>query len=221
MTLPVTGSRLVAEDATKYVTDMKRGAQANEQFGESAKKSSIGANALSVGIGNILSAGVLKVADGLVQVGKAGVSAFAGSVSGAAALEAQMSGVSAVLGGTQDDLAQLKQLTLDLGIDPTLKVSSVEAAEAIEMLAKNGLDMQTIMDGAAKATVSLSNATGGDFARSADIMTDAAAIFNFKGNEMIDVVAGITAVTTSSARESMARRSQNNSPVPSARPRRM
>ena len=198
MALPVTGSRLVAEDASRYVTDMKRGTRANKDFGRSAQKSSIGANALSVGIGNILSAGVLKVADGLFQAGKAGISAFAGSIQGAADLEAQMSGVAAVLGGTQEELAQLKQLTVDLGIDPTLKVSSVEAAEAIEMLAKNGLDMQTIMDGAAKATVALSNATGGDFARSADIMTDAAAIFTFKGNEMIDVVAGITAVTNSS-----------------------
>lgn len=198
MALPITGSRLLAEDASKYVSDMNRGAKANEQFGDSAKKGSIGANALSVGIGNILSAGVLKVADGLFQAGKVGVSAFTGAVKGAAELEAQMSGVAAVLGGTQEDLAQLKQLTVDLGIDPTLKVSSVEAAEAIEMLAKNGLDMQTIMDGAAKATVALSNATGGDFARSADIMTDAAAIFGFQGNQMIDVVAGITAVTNSS-----------------------
>lgn len=198
MALPVTGSRLLAEDASKYVADMNRGKKANEDFGESAKKGSIGANALSVGIGNILSAGVLKVADGLYRAGKVGVEAFAGSIKGAAALEAQMSGVAAVLGGTHDDLAQLKQLTLDLGIDPTLKVSSVEAAEAIEMLAKNGLDMQTIMDGAAKATVALANATGGDFAQAADIMTDAAAIFGFQGNEMIDVVAGITAVTNSS-----------------------
>jgi len=87
---------------------------------------------------------------------------------------------------------------VDLGVNPNLKVSSVEAAQAIEVLAKNGITLEQVMDGAAEGVIFLANATGADFATSADIATDVMALFGKNANEMIDVVNGITGVTTSS-----------------------
>ncbi|MEZ4622076.1 MAG: hypothetical protein R2867_42120 [Caldilineaceae bacterium] len=50
---------------------------------------------------------------------------------------------------------QLKGLIQDLGLDPKLKVSATEAADAIEMLGRNGLRMDDILSGAARSTVLL------------------------------------------------------------------
>jgi TP901 family phage tail tape measure protein len=54
------------------------------------------------------------------------------------------------------------------------------------------------MDGAALAVVGLANATGSDFALSADVMTDAMAQFGFKAEELGTVIDGITGVTVNS-----------------------
>jgi TP901 family phage tail tape measure protein len=84
-------------------------------------------------------------------------------------------------------------------------VSTFEAAEAIEMLVKNGMQMPDIMNGAARSVVALSNATGGEFANSADIMTDAMALWkgefrDAEGNlkNVEGAINGITSVTVKS-----------------------
>jgi hypothetical protein len=63
----------------------------------------------------------------------------------AAALEAQMDTVAALLGATADQAELLRQATLDLALDPNLSVSATEAAQAIEMLAQNGLTVEQIL----------------------------------------------------------------------------
>jgi hypothetical protein len=68
----------------------------------------------------------------------------------------------------------------------------------VELLARNGLDMTQIIDGAAKSTVLLANATGADFGVAADIATDAMSIFNIEAKDMDSAVNGITGVTTAS-----------------------
>src|SRR5690606_17942302 len=113
-------------------------------------------------------------------------------------LEAQMSNIAAVLNMTAQEAAPLKDLILELGVDPDLKVNAVEAANAIEMLARNGLSMDEIMAGAARSTVLLANATGADFSVAADIATDAMAIFKISAEEMSTAVNGITSVTNAS-----------------------
>ena len=119
-------------------------------------------------------------------------------VKAAADMEAQMSNIAAVFGKTTDEIAPLGDLIKDLGLDPGLKVDAVQAADAIEMLARNGLTMDEIMQGAAKATVLLANSTGAEFATAANIGTDAMAIFGIEAEDMLQAVDGITAVTTNS-----------------------
>ena len=116
----------------------------------------------------------------------------------AADLEAQMSGIAAVMGKTKEEVAPLRELILDLGIDPNLKVTATEAADAIEMLGRNGLTMSQIMEGAARNTVLMANATGADFGTAADIATDVMALFNIEAKDMSTAVNGITSVVNNS-----------------------
>ena len=113
-------------------------------------------------------------------------------------MEEQMSGIAAIFSTTVDEIEPLGTLIKELGLNPNLKVNATEAADAIEMLGKNGLTMAEILDGAAESTVLLANSTGADFATAANIGTDAMALFKIEAKDMIDAVDGITSVTVNS-----------------------
>lgn len=138
----------------------------------------------------------------LVAGATAAAAALAGiAVSGtkmAIEMEQQVANIAAVMGKTKDEIQPLSDLIVDLGIDPKLKVTADEAAEAIELLARNGLTMTEIMDGAAYSTVLLANSTGTTFGNAANIATDAMAIFNIEAADMEDAVDGIVSVTQNS-----------------------
>lgn len=150
--------------------------------------------------------GIAKVAAlglgaGLVGVGVAAgglVAGIASSVKVASSLEEQLSGVKAVMGASGDEMVQLKDLIMDLGVDPNLKVSALEAAQTVEMLARNGAKADDILNGMARSTILLSNATGGDFAQSADIATDVMAIWKIEAEDVGRAVDGITNVVNNS-----------------------
>ena len=134
-----------------------------------------------------------------VAAAGAATAAFVGKgIKGAMDLESQMGAIAAVMGETKDAVVPLKELIFDLGLDPTLKVTADEAADAIEKLASNGLTMTQIMEGAAKATVLLANSTAADFDTAAAIATDTMALFNIKAEDMMTAVNGITGVTVAS-----------------------
>ena len=116
----------------------------------------------------------------------------------AADMEQQIADIASVMGLTFDEAQPLKDLITQLGVDPNLKVSATEAADAIQMLARNGLDMSDILDGAARSTVLLANATNADFGTAADIATDVMALFKISADDMATAVNGITSVTTAS-----------------------
>lgn len=113
-------------------------------------------------------------------------------------LDAQLATIAAGLGKTKAEIEPLNKLILELGLDPNLKVSATEAADAIDSLARNGLDMTQILDGAAKSTVLLANSTGADFGQAADIATDVMAMFNIEAKDMNVAVNGITSVAAAS-----------------------
>lgn len=129
----------------------------------------------------------------------AAVGAFVvGGIKAASDLESQMGGIASIMGETKEAVGPLKDLIMDLGLDPTLKVNATEAADAIEKLASNGLTMTQIMEGAAKNTVLLANSTGADFETAAAIATDTMALFNIEAADMMTAVNGITGVTVAS-----------------------
>jgi TP901 family phage tail tape measure protein len=139
-------------------------------------------------------------AAGVAAVGAVtGITAAVGvGVGKAMDLEQGIADIASVMGVTFDEAKPLGDLITDLGIDPMLKVDAVGASEAIMQLAQSGVDMKDIVDGAAKATVLLSNATGGDMATSAATATDAMKLFNIDAKDMSAAVDGITGVTVAS-----------------------
>lgn len=142
---------------------------------------------------------------GTVAIGGAvaGVAALGGAMIATAVdgtkmamdLEAQMDVIASVLNKTEQEAQPLNDLILQLGINPNLKVSTLEAADAIQTLATAGLSMGQIIEGAAEATILLSNASGGDFTQSAEIMTDSMAIFTDSISSYQDAVNGVIAVS--------------------------
>lgn len=177
-------------------------------LGKAAKALDGISNSASKATGNLKSAqsGLSKIAmvaggavvGGAAAAGVAIVGMATSGIKAAADLDQKMADIAAVMGETKETVGPLKDEIMDLAIDPGLKVSATEAAAAVEMLAKNGLKIPDILDGAAKSTIALSNATGGDFALSADIMTDAMAQFGITAKETEQAIDGITSVTVNS-----------------------
>ncbi|NOK64458.1 MAG: hypothetical protein GFH25_541178n5 [Chloroflexi bacterium AL-N10] len=135
-----------------------------------------------------------------LQVAAGGIAAVTGAIAAsikmAAGFEHTMSGVKAVLGPTSQEFNLLSQKALQLGKDTIFGAS--EAAGAIEMLAKNGLNATQILNGAADATVNLASATGADLSTSADIATDVMSVFGIEAGNMTSAVNGISGVVVNS-----------------------
>lgn len=110
--------------------------------------------------------------------------------------EASMNRVGAATGSTGAELMALETLARELGASTTKSAS--ESADMLEMLAKNGLSAEQILDGAAEAAIKLSEATGGDLSRSADVATNVMAQFGLEAKDMAQVVDQITGVTLAS-----------------------
>jgi TP901 family phage tail tape measure protein len=141
----------------------------------------------------------LKVAGGAAVAALGALTVAVGSgVKAAMNMEQQIADIASVMNLAAGETAPLKNLIQDLGMDPKLKVSATEAADAIEMLGRNGVELKDILGGTARATVLLANATNADFGDAADIATDAMALFNIEAENMATAVNGIASVTTSS-----------------------
>jgi TP901 family phage tail tape measure protein len=113
-------------------------------------------------------------------------------------LDAQMATIAATMNTTKAAVGPLKDLILDLALDPKLTVNATDAANAIQLLAQNGVTMKEIMDGAAKSTVALANATGADFGTAANIASGVMKVFNIDAANMATAIDGITGVTNQS-----------------------
>jgi TP901 family phage tail tape measure protein len=198
MAFPEVGARLILQNESGFLGGFRSANNAVKDFGSQATTVSASTIALGNVMADIATGAARLLANAIGDVTKAAAGFLAGSVGMAADLEAQMDGVQAVLGASNDELTLLNDLVVDLGIDPNLKVSSLEAAGAIEVLAKNGVSATEILDGAARSTVLLSNATGTDFRVAADIATDAMAIFGKEAGDLGGVVDGVSAVMTKS-----------------------
>ena len=143
-----------------------------------------------IGIARIFDA----AADGAARFG----SAMVGMIANAGGLESQIDAIGAISGASTEEMAGLADLINDLGINPNLKVSTYEAADAIGNLVANGLTLDQVFAGAAEQTVLLANATGADFGAAADIATDSMSLFNIGAAEMSTAVDGIAGVVAAS-----------------------
>lgn len=156
------------------------------------------ANSVTRTVGNTMKNVALAGTAATTVVGVATAAAITSSARAAGNVEQQLANTAAVLQKSMEEVAPLKNLIGELAINPDLRVNAVQAGEAINMLARNGLDMTEILSGAAEATVLLANATNDNFATAADVATDAMSQFGIEAENMMDAVNGIVSVTNNS-----------------------
>jgi len=149
-------------------------------------------------------AGMRGVAKNMEAVGKSlsakvsapllGIGALA--VKAGADFEAAMNRVGAATGANTGDLAALSDAAREMG--RTTRYSATEAAEAIEILAKNGLSSADILGGALSASLQLAASSGAELADAGDLATDVMLNFGKSAGELEGVVDGVTGVLLAS-----------------------
>ena len=110
-------------------------------------------------------------------------------VKGSADFEQGMADMAAVLRPTADEFQALRNLAIELA--QTTKFTAREAADGMEMLARNGIDAANILGGAAKATLDLAAAANASLPSAADAMTDVMVTFRKTGAALTDVINNI------------------------------
>lgn len=122
--------------------------------------------------------------------------AGAGVIKMAGDFEASMNKVSISTQAGAKDMADMRDLALDIG--KTTTKSASESAEAMDMLAKAGLDARQILDGAARATVALAEAAGSDLDPAAAAITDTMAQFRKTTADLPQIINNITGAVNES-----------------------
>ena len=128
--------------------------------------------------------GTTALAGGLVAFGKS-------SLDVAKTFQAAMKRVQAVTRASGDEMDALSAKALKMGA--TTAFTATQSADAIEVLAKNGLTVSEILGGALDGTLSLAGALGGQLAPSADLVTDVMQQFKLEARELpaiADALAG-------------------------------
>lgn len=133
----------------------------------------------------------------LLGVG-AGVAAGLGfAVNEAANFEKSISGIGAVAGATEAEMAAIREEALRIGSDTAFSAS--EASAGMEELIKGGLTVQDVLHGGADAALALAAAGGVEVADAGTIMSDAFGIFNLEGKDAANVANQIAGAANSSA----------------------
>lgn len=149
-------------------------------------------------LNNMLGTGIKVAGAAAVAALGAVVVGVVSSVKAAADFEQGLTDVSAAMGINATETGQLKKLIMDLGFDPKLKVNATEATDAIGVLGTAGVEMTDILNGAARSTVLLANATGADFATAGAIAADTMALFGIKADGLQKAISNVTGVTIAS-----------------------
>lgn len=196
------GVELIAKNLGQFLADLNKANQAIADVGTK------GASAAGAGIAPFKGLGdsILDVGAKAATVAATGLAALGAGIAAVAVkgtmmaldLEQGLANIAAKSGRTVAEITPLKNLISELALDPNLKVTTDEATAAIEALTKQGMEMTTIVEGAGKATVALSNATGGDFGTSASLTAGIMKAFNVEAKDLTQVIDGITGVTTNS-----------------------
>lgn len=127
--------------------------------------------------------GTAALAGGVVAFGRSALSA-------GREFQAMMQRVEAATKASPGQIAQLSAAAKELGA--TTAFTATQSAEAIEVLAKNGLDVTSILDGALVSSVSLAGALGAEVAPAADLVTDLMQQFGLEASKLPEIVDRVT-----------------------------
>lgn len=111
------------------------------------------------------------------------------SLKTAADFEASMNRVRAASGASAEEMEKIEAAALKMG--ETTQFRASQAGDAIEVLAKNGLDASQILGGALDASMLLAASSGGELAASGDLATDVMLQFGKTAEEMTGLVDGM------------------------------
>ncbi len=112
--------------------------------------------------------------------------------------ESAFNRVQAATQASGSELEALRKKAQGIALDPNLQFTSVQAAQALENLAKNGASTADILGGAVDATTALATATGSQLATAADITTDVMNNFGKSAEQAAGLVSNITGATIAS-----------------------
>jgi TP901 family phage tail tape measure protein len=185
-----TGVRKATKDAGAYRDATGRLRNEHGRYVKSADEASAAAkrfgSSLSVSRKNLKQ---VSTAAGAGATAIAGAMLFAAN--SAIKFEKQISAIGAVSGATKDEMEQLRAKALQLGASTSFSAS--EAAMAMEELAKAGLSIPDILNGASDATVALAAAGGVALPEAAELAADAMASFGLTAKDTMkvaDLIAG-------------------------------
>lgn len=109
----------------------------------------------------------------------------------AADFQASMNNVrAAILSASPDEIDKLRKAAMSMG--PEVGRSAIEAADGIEMLAKNGLSASSILNGALSSSLRMAAANQADLSKSADLTTDIMKQFGKSSSDLPLVVDRVT-----------------------------
>lgn len=150
------------------------------------------------------SASLRGMGDSMKSVGKSMSLALTAPLAGFGALtlrtagnfEASMNRVQAATGASKKEFDALRKAALDMG--KTTQFSASESADAIEVLAKNGLGAADILGGALEASMLLAASAGADLASAGDVATDVMMQFGKQAGDLTGLVDGMNGVMLAS-----------------------
>lgn len=138
-----------------------------------------------------------KAATGMGVAGLGIVAGFGLAVKASADFEKVLSGTKAVTGASTEEMDKLRQKALQIGADTSF--SAGEAAQAIDELAKAGVSIPDIMNGAADATAALAAAGEIDLPQAAEIASAAMNSFKLSAKDLPNVANLIAGAANASA----------------------
>ncbi|RBO54068.1 phage tail tape measure protein [Rhodovulum sp. BSW8] len=148
---------------------------------------------------NGLQRSLARTADRMKEVGQTLSLRVTAPIAGAGALilktagdfEASMNRVRAALGASDSEFNALREAARNMGA--TTQFTAAEAADAIEILAKNGLSASEILGGALKSSLMLAASSSSDLASAGDLATDVMLNFGKRAEDLgkvTDLVTG-------------------------------
>lgn len=138
------------------------------------------------GLGGRQKAVLGAAAAGGAALGGIATAGFVSAINKAADYEQQISAVGAVAQASKEELKALNDTGLRIGKETAF--SATEAAQAMEVLAANGVSVKDIVGGAADAAVALAAAGGTDLVTAADLASTAMEVWGLQTSELNDVV---------------------------------
>jgi TP901 family phage tail tape measure protein len=180
----------------RYRIAARNAGDGNDDLGDSGRRGEDGIRRVGVSAAQA-GAAVSTVGKVTVAAGAGIVGALGFAVKTAADFEQGLSGIKAVSGATAEQMDLIRAAALRIGRDTAF--SSSEAADAISELAKAGVPVKDILNGAADATVALAAAGGVSLPEAATIASNALNQFGLSAKELPKVADQIAGSANASA----------------------